>query len=316
MTGRERPEGLPTPVLEIGGTHVTAALVDAVSGLPLDSSVVRKPLDSDGDAAGILDAIAAAAHGIAGTHGPYASDWGVAIPGPFDYAAGIGRFRGIGKFEALDGVDVGGGLRERLGPAAGAFHFLNDADAFALGEYHAGAAAGYDRAVCLTLGTGVGSSFLDHGRPVHHGPGVPPDGHVHRLRVEGLPLEDVVSRRAIRLRYAALSGRSADRDLPDVREIAALAGRHDPDALHAIGYSFRALGEALAPWFRKFGATAVVVGGSISASWDLVAGELAASWTEETFGSAGPPVLLRALRSADAPLTGAARWALDPQPAP
>ncbi|MCF2435267.1 ROK family protein [Streptomyces thinghirensis] len=48
-----------------------------------------------------------------------------------------------------------------------------------MGEYGAGAATGHDRVVCLTLGTGVGSSFLSAGRPVHSGPGVPPSGHVH-----------------------------------------------------------------------------------------------------------------------------------------
>ena len=65
-----------------------------------------------------------------------------------------------------------------------------------------GAAAGRDRAVCVTLGTGVGSSFLHDGRPVTDGPTVPPEGRAHRITVDGLPLEDVVSRRAIRARHA------------------------------------------------------------------------------------------------------------------
>jgi hypothetical protein len=34
--------------------------------------------------------------------------------------------------------------------------------------------------------------------------------------------------------------------------------------------AFSRLGLALAPWLSRFGATALVVGGSISQSWDLV----------------------------------------------
>ncbi|MDJ1134673.1 ROK family protein [Streptomyces iconiensis] len=313
MTAQVLSEKLPTPVLDVGGTHVTAALVETASGLPLPGSVVREPLDSDDGAGEILDALAATARRL---RVPHSRDWGVAIPGPFDYATGTGRFRGIGKFEALHGVDVGSGLCERLGQDARTLHFLNDADAFALGEHRAGAAAGHDRVVCLTLGTGVGSSFLAGGTPVHRGPGVPPGGHVHRLTVRGQALEDVVSRRAIRAKYASLSRRSGTGPLPDVREIAARARRREASAAQAIGYAFQALGHVLAPWCREFGATAVVVGGSMSASWDLVEAGLAASWAEETFGRNGPPALLKATRSADAALVGAARRALDPRPEP
>ncbi|MGW1214523.1 ROK family protein [Streptomyces sp. NPDC002499] len=305
QAGATRWAGAPIPVLDIGGTHVTAALVDPATGRPLSSSIRRRPLGSDAAADSILDAIALAALELPAEHRP---DWGVAIPGPFDYDTGIGRFTGVGKFEALSGVDVGAGLRRRLAHRAEHLRFLNDADAFAIGEYHAGAAAGHERVVCLTLGTGVGSSFLSGGRPVHDGTHVPPSGHVHRLTVHDLPLEEYVSRRAIRAHYARLDAVAGNSSLPDVHEIAALARTGNSAAAEAFRYAFEALGQALAPWVDRFEAGAVVIGGSMAQSWDLIHPAFSAGLVLDGGTTAR---VLPAGRSTEAPLIGAAHWAQD-----
>ncbi|MEU6852382.1 ROK family protein [Actinacidiphila alni] len=291
------------PVLDIGGTHVTAALVDPSAGRTLVTT--RRPLGAHATADGILDAIALAARELPAGHNPH---WGVAIPGPFDYAGGIGIFTGIGKFESLHGVDVGAGLRRRLPGRAERLRFLNDADAFAIGEHRAGAAAGHDRVVCLTLGTGVGSSFLAAGRPVHDGATVPPGGVAHRLTVRGRPLEDTVSRRAIRADHARRTGTAPGGDLLDVHEIAALAADGDTGAQDTFRYAFGTLGQALAPWIDRFEATAVVVGGSIAQSWDLIHPAFVAGLTAD--GGTAVPVL-PSRQPARAPLIGAAHWALE-----
>ncbi|MFJ8857595.1 ROK family protein [Streptomyces sp. NPDC102451] len=301
------------PVLEIGGTHVTGALVDMTAGAPVAGSVVRRPVSAGAGAPEILDAFAEAARH---TGAPDGACWGVAVPGPFDYATGIGGFRGIGKFESLHGVDVGAELRARL-PRPRALSFLNDADAFAVGEYHCGAAAGRERAVCITLGTGVGSSFLHAGRPVAEGADVPPEGRAHRISVDGLPLEEVVSRQAIRARYARSAGIDVPAAVPDVSAIAALARGGDPHAAATVSTCFDALGRALAPWCAAFRPEVMVVGGSMAASWDLIGPALRAGLTTGARG-AGPDaasvvasmVLCTARRPDDAPLIGAARWAL------
>jgi glucokinase len=300
----------PVPVLDIGGTHVTAALVDPATSHPVPSTVTRVPLNSHAAADGILDTIARAAVALPAGH---SRCWGVAMPGPFDYATGIGRFTGVGKFESLSGVDVGAGLRQRLAGRAERLCFLNDADAFAIGEHRAGAAAGHDRVLCLTLGTGVGSSFLSSGRPVHTGTRVPPSGHVHHLTLHGRPLEDTVSRRGIRTHYARLADPADDQHLPDVHEMAARAKEGDAAAAEAFRYAFDSLGQALAPWIDRFEATAVVVGGSMAQSWDLVHPALTAGLTSA--GGTDVPVLA-ARQPAEAPLIGAAHWAQDTPDAP
>ncbi|MFI8003373.1 ROK family protein [Streptomyces sp. NPDC086010] len=303
------------PVLEIGGTHVTAAVVDTAAGRPVAGSVVRRPVaaGAGAGAAELLDSFAEAAGDVAE---PGMAHWGVAVPGPFDYASGVGRFRGIGKFESLDGVDVGAGLLARM-PYAETIGFLNDADAFALGEHHSGAAAQHGRSVCVTLGTGVGSSFLRDGRPVTEGPDVPPDGRAHHITVDGLPLEEVVSRKAVRARYARSAGLDGTATAPDVRAIAELARAADPHAVAAIDGCFTALGRALAPWCAAFRPDVMVVGGSMAASWDLIGPALRTGLTAGA-GAEGPraaaAVATMALRTArrpdDAPLIGAAQWVL------
>ncbi len=290
------------PAIEIGGTHVSAALVDLAQRRVVAGSRIREPLDAHAPAGAILGSVLHCAGRLGVSRG---ATWAAAVPGPFDFAAGVGRYEGVAKFASLNGVDVGGALRAGL-PGDSRIVFVNDADAFVIGEWAAGAAMGHDRVVGITLGTGIGSGFLAAGRIVEGGPDVPPDGEVHFLSIDDRPLEDVVSRRAIIARYAALAGARDGQPVPDVREIAALArdgdGDGDQDARRAIEEPLGALGRALDPWLERFGATAVVIGGAIAASWDLV---------EPAFrdGIGSAIAVLRARLPDDAALIGAALYA-------
>ncbi|WP_308401250.1 ROK family protein [Streptomyces sp. AC512_CC834] len=289
------------PVLEIGGTHVTAAMVDLPAGA-VHGETAREPLPPHGCAEEILGRLARAASRLGA---PPSATWGVAVPGPFDYEAGLALFEGVGKFDALYGVDVDAALRARIRPTPATLRFVNDADAFGLGEHTGGAAAGHARAICLTLGSGVGSAFLADGMPVNDGPHVPPQGSAHRLAFDGRPLEDTVSRRAIRAAYARAADGSPD-DVPDVRGIAARARTGDALAGEVLEHAFRALGVAMAPWVNRFAATVLVVGGSIATSWDLVVTPLRDGLVA---GGASGPSLAPARLPDTASLLGAARWA-------
>jgi len=254
--------GARVAVLELGGTHVTAAWV-CPDGWQV-SELQRVELDPHAGADVLLGELAAAG---ARLDAPAGSRWGLAVPGPFDYRAGIARYTGVGKFDGLTGVAVGAELADRLPGRPQSMSFINDASAFLLGEWLAGSARGADRCAAITLGTGVGSAFLDSGRVVDTGPDVPPDGEVHLLSHDGLPLEDWVSRRALRRSY---SGHAARPDDTDVKEIAELARAGDPAAAAAFDGAFTVLGEALGPWLVRFGAERLVVGGSIAGAWDLI----------------------------------------------
>ncbi|MEV5981822.1 ROK family protein [Streptomyces sp. NPDC052114] len=281
------------PVLEIGGTHVTAALAD-----PATAEVarrVRRPLDARGSAEQILGAVVRCAGELAA---PAGLAWGVALPGPFDYDRGIARFRGVGKFDDLYGIDVRKVLLDGIRPRPGHAVFLNDAHAFLLGEWRSGAVRGHHRCVGITLGTGVGSAFAVGGAVRREGPGVPPQGRVDLITAGGRPLEESVSRRAILARYGVV----ADRAL-DVSDVADRARSGERRARDVLDDAFTTLGAVLAPFLREFDATSLVVGGAMAASWDLLRPALRA-------GLGDTPVTLRvAALGADAALVGAAAHA-------
>ncbi|WP_043671215.1 ROK family protein [Streptomyces xylophagus] len=259
-------------VLEVGGTHVTAARVDVGTRALLYGRSFREPLDGDGGTEEILSALVRCArHLSVRSPGP----WAVALPGPFDYERGIGRYEGVGKFDALRGFDLRAALTAAL-PGATAVSFWNDADAFVLGEWWAGAAQGHRSVAGITLGTGVGSCFLRDGRIVRHGPGIPPEGRVHTLRYAGQPIEETVSRRALRRAYAQATGASP----PDVQEIARRARQGDRAAAGVFAATFTALGRVLGPPLTAFEPTVLVVGGAIAGAWDLVAEPLRAGLNE------------------------------------
>lgn len=282
-------------VLEIGGTHVTAALVDP-SGTR-SSQRVRRPLDAHGDAGRILGTVVRCADEL---QVPAGHVWGAAVPGPFDYEKGIARFEGVGKFDGLRGVDVRSALIDGMRRRPADVVFLNDAHAFLLGEWCAGAAVGHRRCVGITLGTGVGSAFLADGVVRREGPGVPPEGRVDLMRWSGAPLEDSVSRRAILARYGSSHRSGYD---VDVRDIAVRARDGEPWAGQVLAEALAALGAVIAPCVRDFGASAVVVGGAMALSWDLVCPALRA-------GLGDTPVRPRpGTLGADAALIGAAEYA-------
>ncbi len=251
------------PVMDIGGTHVTAALVDLGAGAIVDGTVRRGTLRPSAPAEELLGRVLACGQAL---DAPVGACWGVAVPGPFDYQRGVALFAGVGKFESLYGTDVGHALRAGLPGPAGSVMFLNDADAFLLGEWLFGAATGHDPCAGITLGTGIGSAFLSGGTVRQGGPGVPPEGRVDLLQIDGQPLEDVVSTRALERRYQLLSGATPE----GAAQLASLARGGDEVAAAVLRSAFEALGQALSPWLAEFGAKALVIGGSMTGSWDLI----------------------------------------------
>jgi glucokinase len=277
----------PIGVLEIGGSHVTSAVVRGDRA----ETVRRRALHPDSRAD---ELIAVFANAIAESTAPPGSAWVAAIPGPFDYPLGVGRFEGVGKFDSLNGVDLGRRLREALAPRSLELHFVNDAAAFAIGEWYLGDRL--DRCVGITLGSGVGSTFLERGRPVTSGDSVPPGGELHLTRLADTMLEDVVSRRAILRRYRSRVELASHLDVKDVFHRARTG---DAWAVEVCSTAFDHLGRALDPWLRAFGAEVLIVGGGMAGGWDVLQPALAAGLTVE--------VALRRSRDPDhSPLIGAA----------
>ena len=243
--------------LDLGGTHVSAATIAVGSATVVSGSRVREELSSGAGRDDLLGRIRAAA--TAARSGQVEAA-GVAVPGPFDYGRGICLLEH--KLESLYRVDLRAELASALSLPPDTVRFLNDAEAFLLGEWWAGAARGHDRAVGITIGTGLGSAFIEHGSIVRAGGRVPPGGELYRVPFRNAPVEERISRRALLARYEAES--------VEVVEIAQRARAGVPGARDAFDALSTDLSAFLRPWLARFAPSCLVVGGSIARSWDLL----------------------------------------------
>ena len=283
--------------LDIGGSHVTAAVVDGSQREIVAGTRRHVAVDEGAASEVILETWARAALQAVTALGDGVDGVGIAVPAPFDYGRGVSLMEH--KFRALYGRPVVSLLEEwfRDSQLEGAPVLVaNDADLFALGEWWAGAARGRERMIGLTLGTGLGSGFVAHGRIVTGGPEVPTGGEIWSLPYLDGVAEDFVSGRAIAASYARATGctlaASEIAHRADSGESAAL-GSFEEMALH--------LGRIMEPHIARFKPECIVVGGSIAHAWAVFGPRMAAALA---------PVECRpSARFEDATLLGAAALA-------
>lgn len=260
--------------IDIGGSHISAAPLLHPEGTLVREGLVSLPVDAAAAAEVVLGTWADALRRALGAApaGRELLGVGVAMPGPFDYPNGICLMEGVAKYDALHGVNVRRELKAAAAlPGPVPMVFLNDAACFLLGEAAGGAAAGVERVIGLTLGTGFGSAFLAGGRIVESGPGVPEDGWLYSAPFRGSTAEEWFSGRGL----LALCERETGVRHATVRELASQARRGGGEGRVLRLYG-RLLGGFLAPWVEGFSARLVVIGGNISRSMDLFGGELQA----------------------------------------
>jgi len=252
--------GLEKPVLvyDIGGSHISAAIcIGDAYRLGRVVSVLHPPQQTSEAFVRALHALGIeAADGFQNVQGA-----ALAVPGPFDFAAGVSMMRH--KLPYLYGIDLRMKLAERFGWQPTQVRFLLDARAFLLGEIGAGAARGVARAAGITLGTGIGSAFAVNGSLVTEGHGVPHGGEIWNLPYEEGIIEDSVSSRAIRSSYERHTGVARE-----VVELAAAAAV-DVAAAEAFAEFGRHLGIALRGALAMFAPQVVVLGGGICRSEQL-----------------------------------------------
>jgi len=282
--------------VDIGGHHIAAALVDRSSDL-VPGSYRHLETDRNADADDLLTSWAKLVDEVASISTEPVTGVGIAMPGPFDYRSGTAWFDGNGKFESLYGVDVKGELTRRSdqGPD---FRFLNDATAFAVGSV-AQEKRGIGRVLAVTLGTGLGSAFLENDVPViDAGNGeVPPHGCLWHLPFEDGIADDYVSSRWI-LREAGGLGQAG----ASVADIAKNARAHGSGREIFQRYGAN-LGTIVAPWIRSFSVEVIILGGRITGAFDLFSPTLRATLAEQ---GAEVPILIHE-NTENAAIIGAAK---------
>lgn len=237
--------------VDIGGSHITAALVDLTTGTLIHGSRQRKHVNSDAPAGAILDNWCGVINESFGAVNVSEKVIGIAMPGPFDYNTGISLIKDQDKFKTLYQVNIKTELASRLNISPDCIRFINDASGFLQGEAFGGAAVGYDHAIGLTLGTGLGAAFWENGRAE--------DAALWNAEFKGGIAEDYLSTRWFVDRYFELSGKRIE----GVKELNLSACQEQP-----VQQIFEEFGNNLAQFIiellEKKPTDVIVLGGNIS----------------------------------------------------
>lgn len=288
-----------TVALDAGGTVLKGALL--VDGEVVPGSFISRPSESQGPASGTISGFAGAClqllQSYASAYGPlHRNDKvriGFAFPGPFDYEEGIALLQGVGKYEALYKLSVRDLLRTELQQhstntpgiitdllASADIRFGNDALMFGLGT---GLRFPSERLICLTLGTGLGSAFVENGQLVSATDGVPLNGMLFAEPYRDGIVDDYFGRRGI---LGMASQRGILTDNTDVGDLAETA-RHGDAKARALFHEYGSrLGEMLLPYVIAFKPDRIVLGGQISNSFPLWENDM-----REALGTFSLPVL-------------------------
>lgn len=237
--------------IDIGGSHITSALVDLETRSILESSFSRRAVDCKDSAEQILTSWCEVIRESLLTNGASVHKIGIAMPGPFDYEEGICLIEDQDKFRALFRVNIKEALASRLGLQPEDFKFVNDAAGFLQGEAFSGAARNAHQVIGLTLGTGLGSAFFEGSQAM--------DAALWQSPYRGGIAEDYLTTRWFVSRYKELTGR----DIAGVREL--VQSRDEEATKQAIFDEFAEnLSEFLIPIVKERGAELIVIGGNIS----------------------------------------------------
>jgi glucokinase len=150
--------------VDIGGSHITAALIDLEKKNEIIKTRCRARLDADAPAEEIIEAWALIIEDTMNKHADRPAWISIAMPGPMDYKNGICLIKDQGKYGALYNINIKEKLAQRLGFSLAHISFRNDAVCFLQGEIFSGSLKGLDKAIGLTLGTGLGTAHIQDGQ--------------------------------------------------------------------------------------------------------------------------------------------------------
>ncbi|AZQ63866.1 ROK family protein [Flammeovirga pectinis] len=250
---------------DIGGSHITTAVVDFTTKKVVKSTVYHKVINSNATDGNVIisDWLAAFKNSLQAFTNPI-EGIGIAMPGPFNYTLGISEIKGVGKYESIFGWNIRlalyTALKEYLS-TPNDIQFINDADAFILGAVHA-KKWDNERVVGITLGTGYGSGFVDNGKMVTTGNEVPEEGKLHFVPFKEGINEDYISTRWFTKEWQKRVGEN----IKGVKEIVQANNETSKQLFDEFGNNLSA---TLAPWCTTFKPTKMIIGGNITKAMSL-----------------------------------------------
>jgi glucokinase len=287
--------------VDVGGTHIAAALVSSVGELVTPPIQIPTPSGPD-----LVPAITHLLGAVEHRANQRAAAVGIGIPGFFDRSNTVLlKAFNIERASNLPLVDQ---LTKSLDrPVV----LVNDASAAAWAEAIVGSGKQWKRVVCLTIGTGVGGGVVMDGHLMREAfePGhmtVFPNGEECSCGRRGC-LEAYVSGRAL-CRLAESLGSDGGRD-----HIADAIKLGEAPAIAALHRATDVLGCALASMTLLLGPECFVIGGGVSALGEILIQLTQASFNRHSLRLAGvpDPVLVIAELGNAAGIVGTALLARD-----
>ena len=285
--------------LDLGGTKIAAALVDADDGRIVARERIATPRTGF---AAVVDALIGVARRLLAQGGDVAAI-GVGSPGPLDLVRGRVVF--APNIPGMNDAPIVDALQARLGlPVV----LENDANAAGYAEHLYGAARALDSSVYVTLSTGIGGGLFLGDRVVRGAHGVAGEiGHMTLL--PGGPLGGD----GIDGSWEALAaGRSIARDAGYVygrptstEQVFERARAGEAKALRIVDGAARFTGIGLANLVKTFDPHAFVIGGGMSDAGAFYLDRIRAAAAAYLVGWP-EPVILAAELGTDAGVIGAA----------
>ena len=255
--------------IDVGGTNVKIGIVDREGGMESKIKYSTAELrESDDFVNGYLDILATEFE----KH-PYIKEVGMGIPGTI--SADRSTCLEIAAIPMLDGVNLKGHMKERFPDKE--FYIENDANVAALGEYYFSSDSIPENYLFITLGTGIGSAAIINKKIFIGGDGNGMElGHI--LSKNGKELEENIGKRGLMRRAEKLkdkkktSLRQYDEFEPKVIVKEALKG--DKVSIKIFREVGEYLGEGLVAAIRLLDIKTILIGGGLSAGFDLLIDKL------------------------------------------
>lgn len=244
---------------DIGGTHITSAAIDLDSFSVIENSYYNQKIDNKSPKDVIFKQWASCLNNsIKAVSSNNILGVGIAIPGPFDYAKGIGKYERNDKYESLYNVSVIDGLAREIQNEEIKLRFLNDASSFGLGSDLL-ENLNKDNTIAITLGTGFGATFLQNKVPLIKGKGVPENGCLWDKEFKDGIADDYFSTRWLIKHYSDLTDKNTSgcgvKELID----------SDPENMKQVFADFADnLCEFLVPHLKAFDTDVLFIGGNIA----------------------------------------------------
>ena len=255
--------------IDIGGTNIKIGIVDREGGMESKIKYATSELRESGDFVnGFLDILSREFE----KH-PEIQEVGIGIPGT--HSLDRSTCLEIAAIPELDGVELKKHLQDRFPDKE--FHIENDANVAALGEYYFSGTKIPESYLFVTLGTGIGSAAIINKEIFIGGDGNGMElGHI--LSRNGKELEENIGKRGIMKRAEKLLDRKKttlrkyDNLGPRVIIKEALSG--DKVAIKVFREVGETLGEGLVATIRLLDIKTILIGGGLSAGFDLIKDKL------------------------------------------